>query len=235
MSSAASFYDDSPAPHLFQRWKILSAREPALLRFQQTLLHGPLIHYYDIPYLAGYNKKGTQIYIDKDVPFIVRLGGKSVCLRDFLQVHEATEKALLSKLKFSYEDSHHLATAVEYHAVEAAGIKIADYKKFLRPFIKQEYLHFKRVPPDLDLTPMKDDPALMKRLRPLMEAESKKISALFRPEAGKVSKPSVSYQIFPKNGKRCLRCSMFLPPNRCSHVSGSISPDGWCIDWERKD
>lgn len=234
MSSAASFYDDSPPPRLFERWKSLSAREPALLRLQQSLLHGPLIHYYDIPYLAGYNKKGTQIYIDKDVPFMIRLNGKSVCLRDLLRIHEATEKALLSKLKWTYEDSHHLATAVEYHSVEEAGIKIEAYKRFLRPFIKQEYLHFKRVPPDLDLTPMQDDPALMKRLRPLMEKESKKASTLFRPEAGKVSKTSVSYQIFPKNGKRCLLCSMFSPPNRCTHVSGPISPDGYCIDWERK-
>jgi len=31
------------------------------------------------------------------------------------------------------------------------------------------------------------------------------------------------------NGAKCSGCSLFKKPNRCSVVTGKISPNGWCI------
>lgn len=243
MSSAASFYDDSPPPHLFERWKRLIHENPSILEYQQRLLNRSVNHSYDMPYLAGYNQKGTQIYIDKDVPFIVKLGGKSVCIRDFLRVHEATEKALIEKLHLSYEESHHIATAVEYQQVKEAGLSVDSYRKYLRPLIKKERETFTRIPFDLDLTPMKSPPQdadLLGKIRILMDQDRKRASSLFHPkegedsEADKISKGSVHYRYYPMDGKRCSGCSMFRPPSDCTLVRGAIDPNGYCDRWDKK-
>lgn len=46
----------------------------------------------------------------------------------------------------------------------------------------------------------------------------------------KSSKSEANYQNKPHAGQRCINCTMWRDPNKCSAVAGNISPDGWC-DW----
>jgi len=46
----------------------------------------------------------------------------------------------------------------------------------------------------------------------------------------KGSKAEAGYQPKPKNGQKCINCTMWRDPNKCSAVAGNIDPDGWC-DW----
>lgn len=49
-------------------------------------------------------------------------------------------------------------------------------------------------------------------------------------ESKKSSKEEAGYQDKPKNGEKCINCTMWRDPNKCSAVAGIISPNGWC-DW----
>ena len=44
----------------------------------------------------------------------------------------------------------------------------------------------------------------------------------------KVAQTAVAYQDKPKGTQRCDDCSLFLAPNACKVVDGTISPQGWC-------
>lgn len=45
----------------------------------------------------------------------------------------------------------------------------------------------------------------------------------------KVEQSLVAYQDKPAaNGQKCSTCQVFLPPNACATVAGTISPNGWC-------
>lgn len=44
----------------------------------------------------------------------------------------------------------------------------------------------------------------------------------------KMSQADVNYQDRPKAGNKCINCTMWRDPNRCSAVTGKISPNGWC-------
>ncbi|MGD0188937.1 MAG: high-potential iron-sulfur protein [Roseiarcus sp.] len=45
---------------------------------------------------------------------------------------------------------------------------------------------------------------------------------------------AVSYQASPKDGKQCDGCNLFVAPNSCKSVAGTISPNGWCKLWVKK-
>jgi len=45
---------------------------------------------------------------------------------------------------------------------------------------------------------------------------------------------AVSYQSTPKNGQQCDGCNIFVPPNACKTVTGTIAPTGWCKLWVKK-
>lgn len=49
----------------------------------------------------------------------------------------------------------------------------------------------------------------------------------------KVAKASVDYRKAPGE-KRCFTCSMFSPPDDCSHVRGEIDPGYLCNDWAKR-
>ena len=36
------------------------------------------------------------------------------------------------------------------------------------------------------------------------------------------------------DGKTCSGCNLFVPPNACKTVDGTISPSGWCALWVKK-
>jgi hypothetical protein len=47
---------------------------------------------------------------------------------------------------------------------------------------------------------------------------------------GKASKQEAGYQSNPKNNQKCINCTMWRDPNKCSAVAGNIDPEGWC-EW----
>ena len=50
----------------------------------------------------------------------------------------------------------------------------------------------------------------------------------------KVKPTAVAYQTMPKDGKQCSACNFYIDPNACKSVEGEISPDGYCILWNKK-
>jgi anaerobic selenocysteine-containing dehydrogenase len=47
----------------------------------------------------------------------------------------------------------------------------------------------------------------------------------------KAAKAAFQYQDKPKDGKKCVNCSLYVPgaKGQCKVVEGDISPEGWCI------
>ena len=52
-------------------------------------------------------------------------------------------------------------------------------------------------------------------------------------EKAKHSKAEAGYVAHTVKGQRCINCTMWRSPNRCSAVLGKISPDGWCKWWKK--
>ncbi len=52
--------------------------------------------------------------------------------------------------------------------------------------------------------------------------------------AAKLAQSAVKYQDSPKDGKRCDGCNLFVAPESCKSVAGSIAPSGWCALWVKK-
>jgi hypothetical protein len=47
----------------------------------------------------------------------------------------------------------------------------------------------------------------------------------------KLSKVDVDYRDRPRGGERCDNCRVWLPPDACKSVEGTISSQGWCNIW----
>ncbi len=113
---------------------------------------------YDIPYLAGYSKDGSTIYIDRHMPKSFVCRGRRVQTDRFLAAHEIVEKALLDQLRLHYLHAHQIAVRAEQAAVRAAGIEWRDYDRFTKENVKAVGTErLKRVPKALDLTPYRDE------------------------------------------------------------------------------
>lgn len=52
-----------------------------------------------------------------------------------------------------------------------------------------------------------------------------KIQELFEQKG---TKEQAGYQPIPKNGQKCINCTMWRDPDRCTAVAGKIDPNGWC-------
>ncbi len=52
--------------------------------------------------------------------------------------------------------------------------------------------------------------------------------------AAKLAQSTVKYQASPKDGKQCDGCNLFVAPNSCKSVAGTIAPTGWCSLWVKK-
>jgi hypothetical protein len=113
---------------------------------------------HDIPYLAGYSNDGKTIYIDRHMPKTMHYAGREVDTDRYLILHEEVEKTLIDQLGLHYLHAHQIATRAEEAAVRAAGIRWADYDRFMQQFVKEigdERLT--KVPADLDLKPYRDE------------------------------------------------------------------------------
>jgi hypothetical protein len=114
--------------------------------------------WYDVPYLAGYSKDGRVIYIDRHFPKILAVHGKLIDPTPFILIHEITEKSIIDALGWDYQHSHAVAEQKEDEAWRKVGINPIDAQNALKPFIKTaESERIKAPPPNLDLTPYRDD------------------------------------------------------------------------------
>ena len=49
------------------------------------------------------------------------------------------------------------------------------------------------------------------------------------------NKKQFRYQDKPgPRGRKCSGCRLFRPPHGCQVVHGKISPNGWCIAWQKR-
>jgi hypothetical protein len=51
--------------------------------------------------------------------------------------------------------------------------------------------------------------------------------------AAKISPKVVKYQDSPKGDQMCSNCKVFVAPNSCQTVDGTISPNGWCMVYQK--
>ena len=147
---------------------------------------------WDIPYLAGYSKDGSTIYIDRDLANWEYQGRAINCDR-FLKLHEEVEKSLIDALLDGddfdrgvlldclgmksphdgiYFHCHGVATCAEQYAVEQvfgrAGV--VAYNRFMKRSVKRaEDERIRRVPAALDMIPYAGNDAQDMRLRARMK------------------------------------------------------------------
>ena len=82
---------------------------------------------------------------------------------------------MLNDLNLSYQNAHQIATVVEESAVEASGINVKKYNKFMKNHIKDAgHEQLTEIPNDLDLKPYeafheKSDVALLNKMKSLLK------------------------------------------------------------------
>lgn len=151
---------------------------------------------HDVPYLAGYSKDGKTIYIDRRLPEHFTYRGRQVSTSRYLVLHESVEKVLIDQLNLHYQHAHQIATQAEEAAVRADKVSWKTYERFMQRYVeKAEQERLTRIPPDLDLTPYRDehDEARLARLQLAQQGDSREGGA--RRESGR--KKAVK-----QNGKR---------------------------------
>jgi len=52
-------------------------------------------------------------------------------------------------------------------------------------------------------------------------------------QAAKIAQTVVKYQDTPKGEQKCSNCKLFTAPNACQTVDGTVSPDGWCMIYQK--
>jgi hypothetical protein len=48
------------------------------------------------------------------------------------------------------------------------------------------------------------------------------------------NKKQFHYQDTPRKNQKCSGCRFFRAPKACKIVTGTITPNGWCIAWAKK-
>lgn len=120
-----------------------------------------IVGLYDIPYTAGYNKNGTVIYIDKEMPQYMVLDHVKLDLHRCIAVHEIVEASLLHSYRNNlfYLEAHQIATRIEKDYVESFGVDWQDYNDYVEKWVARIYSRevYKNIPADLDPQPYLDD------------------------------------------------------------------------------
>ena len=52
-------------------------------------------------------------------------------------------------------------------------------------------------------------------------------------QAAKISQRVVKYQDSLKGEQKCSTCKVFTAPNACQTVDGTVSPNGWCMIYQK--
>jgi len=74
----------------------------------------------------------------------------------------------------------------------------------------------------------------------ILPALAATIALPLQADAAKQCKPAMKYQNKPKGSQKCAGCRFFIrgktanANGACQIVSGSISPNGWCVAWAKK-
>lgn len=129
---------------------------------------------YHVPYLGGYSKDGSTIYIDSRFPKTIKPNGKkSIDAHKYLVVHEVTEKHL-EDMGLDYNEAHNIAEATQEAALKLDGHDPEDYYGIYYKTYNQVLRDFdpKKVPEDLDLKPYEDDKlhSVIERIKGLNKA-----------------------------------------------------------------
>jgi hypothetical protein len=53
-------------------------------------------------------------------------------------------------------------------------------------------------------------------------------------QAAKASQKIVKYQDTPKGEQRCENCAQFEAPSACKTVDGTVTAQGWCMVYAKK-
>lgn len=109
---------------------------------------------YDIPFVAGYSTDGKTIYLDRDLPETILVGGRAWNAHLYVIAHEATEKALIDQYGLTYRQAHAIAGHVDRARVQLDDLDIQAYVDHLGGAYKGNRLDLVRsIPADLDWTP----------------------------------------------------------------------------------
>lgn len=194
---------------------------------------------YDIPYIAGYSKKGDTIFYDRHLPEIIKLNldgqHKEINPRNFIRMHETLEKSIIDALGWGYFQAHAAATAYERRSVfQTLGPQWwMPYQHAMDGYAKaDEHEKVTSVPKDLDMTPYMTSPvnkALLAAMHKAMGGKAKDTKKVAEYGEGKPSEHCGPVEHWPERGE----CTHYLGNNCCELVSGHISIKGWCKHWER--
>lgn len=206
---------------------------------RHPIMFAPISRDYDLPYLAGYDKAGSKIFIDRHLPERLELKeeGRRYIIRpdEFLRIHESWEKAIMDCLGLPYLPSHHIAESIERRAVlERAGCPWEIYQDAMLDYVKHDELEkLESVPSDLDMAPYNAPPVnrhLISRMRKAM-GETKLAK----------SDPAVEYSDDRGHPGRHCGPDADWPRNYCKYygqydceiIAGYIAPKGGCNKYEK--
>lgn len=121
---------------------------------------------HEVPYVAGASKDGFVTHIDKSVPKVVVMSGKSFDPATPLAIHEQVEKAVMDDLIYkkgmsedkAYQIAHHeYAQVAEDNWYRKNGINVEDMDKFWTKINNQTERDKKNFPPNLYTKPYPHD------------------------------------------------------------------------------
>lgn len=108
---------------------------------------------HDVPYLAGYSKDGSTLYVDRHLAQAAPVvdGLPFAEWEEALLVHELVEKEAIDR-GLTYEKAHlEFATPAEHAVLRELRADPDEYEKELRPYIKAaEHERITKPPKDLD-------------------------------------------------------------------------------------
>jgi hypothetical protein len=52
-------------------------------------------------------------------------------------------------------------------------------------------------------------------------------------KAAKLPQKSAGYRPTPNGNRECSNCKLFVTPDECEKVDGKVSPQGYCVLWQK--
>jgi hypothetical protein len=114
---------------------------------------------YDVPYLAGMSKDGSTIYIDRNLPHQIDVGGKKFDPALSLGLHELTEYRAMEGAGMKWEPAHkRLANVAERRWLQSRGVDWRHYEEIMDGYLSHmEREKIDNPPPDLYIKPYPAD------------------------------------------------------------------------------
>lgn len=235
--SSGHQHQESPAVSMMTMEKLLA--NPAVR--ERLFTYRQEDNGYDIPYIAGYSRKGDRLYFDRHLPETIKLKldgqEREINPREFLKFHESLEKAIIDALGWGYFPAHAAATAYERrHVFQRLGPQWwVPYQHSMDGYAKaDEHEKVTSVPKDLDMTPYTAPPVNRRLLATMRKCQGMAV---------KEAKTSANYTSEGRSSEHCgpvakwpLRnmCAHYKEPHECEVVRGYIDETGWCKHWVRR-